>query len=92
MGSQPETGLGHSSESTRSSPVDQSVTRAPAFDFAEKNFHKDSHEASKPFKRKKSGVCADRHTGGPRGRDRVAESRPCGRLDYFNGTFLPGFL
>ena len=53
MGSQPETGLGHSNESTRSSPVDQSVTRALAFDFAEKNFHKDSREASKLFIKRK---------------------------------------
>ena len=26
------------------------------------------------------------------GGETVAESRPCGSLDYFSGTFLPGFL
>ena len=41
---------------------------------------------------KKNSVCVDRHTGRPRGRHRVAESCLCGSLDYFYGTFLPGFL
>ena len=89
LGSQPETGLGPSTQTLATRPVVSDKGPGPSA-LQERILTKtESRETSIVFiKRKKSTVRVDRHTG----RLRVREWHPHGSSNYFYGAFLPGFL
>ena len=87
LGSQPETGLGPSTQTLATRPVVSDKGPGPSALQKRISTKMESNETKYLLRAKKSTVCADRYMGARS--KRVAELHPCGSFNYFSDIFLP---